>query len=174
MRAKTAEADARKLTSGGLFGCLTARLVEIVSTLTIGTVSASSNTSGLAEIASACRRSRAHVYRRSLLQARSCSGMAVARRSAFALLSQSAHAPFCVRSTTHKVEEGKVPRNALPNDASMPLSFEAETVVVLIVLYIWAGPWGWFAELASTLHNSAGCGCGCWLLVIVVVQTVCV
>ena len=80
-------------------------------------------------------------------QARPCSGMessqqtaakaraAVARMSAFAPVSQSAHAPSCVRCTVHTAEERE---GSIEN--STPLRLEPKTVVVLTGLHTRAGP----------------------------------
>ena len=71
---------------------------------------------------------------------------------AFALLS---HAPPCVCSAAHTIEERGGPMERSRDDVAMPLlRFEPEPVAVFNVLFIWALPWGWFVSLAPSLRHS--------------------
>ena len=102
----------------------------------------------------------------SLTQTRSYSGMqpfqqaaaeprvAVTGRTTFAFLSQSAHAPSCLRSGAHIKEE----RRGLMERSQMTCpwlcAFEPKAVVVFNVLHVWAFSWGWLVVLApSSCHS---------------------
>ena len=63
------------------------------------------------------------------------------------------HHPACAPQRIQK-KKGKVPWKAPQMMCPCRCASSLKAVVVLIVLYIRAVPWDWFAELASTLRNS--------------------
>ena len=77
----------------------------------------------------------------------------VTSRTAFTFLSQSAHAPSCMCSAAHTMEERRGPMERSPDDVPMPLRFEPKAVMVFNVLHVWALPWGWLVALAPSLRK---------------------
>ena len=86
----------------------------------------------------------------------------VTGRTAFALLSQSAHAPSRMRSATHTVEEWRGPMECSPDDVPMTLRLELKSVVVFSIMFVRRFSWGgllcWVLRLATleqSVHRQA-------------------